>query len=416
MNIIFLTNPSYGCYGYSIVAKNVCKGLREAGHEVWIIGTVTAGNLIRDRYGTPNIPPYLNPYAKDALKQYIKGLNIDIVITLLDCWMPETYDIPGIVHSSKIPIISHVTTRSDPLSSWWLTFLDQVDHIIAPTWWGLGTVKEVFPNKASYIQHGVDLNVFKPNKSDRDEMRKKLGYEDKFVFLAVGRNKEMQKRYDIMFKSFKSLFTNMPELKDKIVLHIHTNPVEAYDLATMYEMGFHDLGEGHIVFSTVKFNEKKLELCHKDDPNAMALNPNWGLDEEEMAKLYNMADCFVHSGEGESFCLPCIEAQACGLPCVVPDHTSFKELVGVPESGILCKIVTEETTPSLTDVSIPDIIDFAKGMYKMYSDGELREKCSKNALENVKKYNWDEVVKKWLFIIEKVAEPRLDYKSGLMGF
>jgi glycosyltransferase involved in cell wall biosynthesis len=418
MNILILTNPTTGPYGYSIVAKYISKGLKDAGHNIWILSTLLTGNMIRDEYGTPNLPPYFDVYGKTAFPQYIKGLDIECVITLFDCWDPNTYEIPDIVHKFKIPLISHVTTRSYPLSPHWSTFLERADHIIAPTLWGMETVKEIFPDKVSYIQHGINLKVFRPNKKSRREIRKRLGYEDKFVFLAVGRNKEMQKRYDIMLKAFKTLIVNVPEAKDKVVLHIHTNPHESYNLEEMRNMGFHDIGNDCVVFSTVRWNEdkKKLEICKKDDPRAMTHNPNWGLDEEEMAKLYNMADCFVHSGEGESFCLPCMEAQACGIPSVVPDNSVFPEIVGKPASGILCKIAMEETTPTLTDVKVVDTMDLAKGMAKMFLDKKTRELCSKNAIENAQYYDWKGVIEKWLFIVEKVAEPKLNYTAGNMGF
>ncbi len=270
----------------------MCKGLREAGNTVWVIATVGAGNLVKDEYGTSNIPPYFEPYAKTALKQYIKGLNIDCVITIIDCWMQQTWDIPDIVHKFKIPIIAHVTARSYPISPWWGKYLNKCDHIIAPSKFGMNAVRELFPKKTSYIQHGVNLDIFKPDKKAREEIRKRLGYEDKFVFLAVGRNKGIQKRWDIMLKAYKTLLMKMPEAKKDTVLHMHTNPHEpnAIDLEQLRNIGYSQIGKEHIVFSTVRPNGENLEICRADDSRSMLLNPNWGLSEIEMAKLYNMAD------------------------------------------------------------------------------------------------------------------------------
>jgi glycosyltransferase involved in cell wall biosynthesis len=283
-------------------------------------------------------------------------------------------------------------------------------------------VKEIFPN-VSHIQHGVDMDVFKPDRGARDELRKRLGYEGKFVFLAVGRNNEMQKRYDIMLKAYKAFIENIPEAKEDTMLHIHANPheVRGMDLEQIRNMGFFyiskELGREIVVFSKVRWNGEKLEICDQKDAHGMTLNPNWGLDEFEMAKLYNMADCLVHSGEGESFCIPCIESQACGIPQISPDHTSFPELVGKPKSGLLVKIVTEETTPTITDVKLVDILDLAKCMARMYKDRKLREECSKNAVENAKNYGWARIVDKWKFILEKVAEPKpTNYAAGDLGF
>lgn len=415
-NILFLTNPSTGPYGYSIVAKNICKGLKELGHNPWIISTLPTGNLIRDEYGTPNIPPRNDVYAKDCLADYIRGLDIDCVVTILDTWTPQSYEIPGIVHKQGIPLISHVTARSFPLSPFWSTFLNNADMIITPTKWGKDIVMEVFKDNVAFIQHGIDSIKFRKDKKIREEMRKRMGYENKFVFLAVGRNREAQKRYDRMFKAFKILIDNYPELKDKVVLHVHADPQETYNLEELRNMGFYDIGVELIQFSKVKWNGEKIELCNKNDKNAMTLNPNWGLDEEEMCKMYNMSDCFINTGEAESFCLPCLESQACGVPSIVPNHSSFKEIVGLPESGIVCKIITEETTPMLTDVWLVDIVDVAIAMHRMIFDDETRNKCIKNALDNAKNYEWKSVVDKWSKVIEVLCEPKIDYKARRLGF
>lgn len=415
MNVLILTNPTVGGYGYSIVAKRVCRAVRELGHTPYVLSTLLIGNLIKDDEGNANLPPFFGVYGKQAMREYIKGLDIGLMITIFDCWDPKSHDIPDIVHKFKIPLISHVTTRSYPLSPHWNTFLYRTDAIVTPTMWGKSIVEELFPGRTSYIQHGVDLDTFKPDKKARTELRKRMGYEDKFVFLAVGRNKEMQKRYPRLLKAFKAFLRNVPQVRDKVVLHIHACEKEAYDLDEMRNMGFQDISQDHVKFSRVKFNGEKLELCKEDDEKGMRLNPNWGLDANEMAKMYNMADCFVHAGEGESFCLPCIEAQACGLPSVVPNHSAFKEIVGKPETGLLSKISTEETTPTLTDVQLIDMVDMAKGLYKIYNDDELRKKCSENALNNAKKYDWEIAVDKWKFIIKKMLEPKIDYQKGLLG-
>jgi glycosyltransferase involved in cell wall biosynthesis len=409
----------HGCYGYSRVAKYVCKGLRDAGHNVIVIGTVTAGNLIRDEHGTPNIPAYFDAYAKYALSQYIRGFEIDCVVTILDCWTPVTHDIPDIVHRFKIPIVAHVTARSAPLSPWWLTYLQKCDHIVMPSWFGMELGKPFFHDRLSYIQHGVNTDIYKPDPEGRNELRKRLGYGDRFVFLSVGRNKGIQKRYDILLKAYKAFLMNVPDARGKTLLHIHAEPHEsgAIDLEQMRDMGYHAVGKEHVRFSAVRFSDEKqkLEVCAGDDPRAMTLNPNWGLDEDEMARLYNIADCHVQSGEGESFCLPAMESQACGIPQIFPDHSIGPEMVGKPGSGLLVRIATEETTPILTDVALADPLDMAKCMERMYRDAELRRECSENAVKNSRNYGWKRVVEKWLFVIEKTGEPRLDYQRGLLG-
>jgi len=264
----------------------------------------------------------------------------------------------------------------------------------------------------------VDLDVFKPDKKARKKIRKKLGYEDKFVLLAVGRNKGIQKRWDIMLKAYKAFLANIPEAQKDTILHIHTNPYEqnAIDLVQLRNLGLSEIGKDNVVFSTVNLNGERLEICHKDNPKSMLLNTNWGLDEKAMAELYNMADVMVSSSEGESFGLPQMESQSCGISQIFPAHSVGPEMVGIPKSGLLVKIATDVTSPTVTDVSLPDILNLAQCMAKMYQDKKLRGECSKNAIENAQNYSWWDVVQKWIYIIEKVIEPKpVNYDNGILG-
>ncbi len=111
-----------------------------------------------------------------------------------------------------------------------------------------------------------------------------------------------------------------------------------------------------------------------------------------------------------------MESQACGVPQIFPAHTVGVEMVGQPKSGLLVKIITDVTTPTITDVSLPDTINLAQCMAKMYKDSKLREECSKKAIENAQNYSWWDVVQKWIYIIDKVVEPKkVNYDSGELG-
>ena len=91
-----------GGFGYGVVARHVCRGLNEAGHTARILSTLNIGELIKDEFGTHNFPPYFMPFGKYALLQYIKGYDIDVVVTLLDCWEQAAHDIPDKIHMMKI--------------------------------------------------------------------------------------------------------------------------------------------------------------------------------------------------------------------------------------------------------------------------------------------------------------------------
>ncbi len=69
-------------------------------------------------------------------------------------------------------------------------------------------------DKAVYIPHGVDLDVFKPMPDLHDETKKAIGIEGKtFVACVVNRNKGMQKRIQDAMRAWAVVCNNDPQFK-----------------------------------------------------------------------------------------------------------------------------------------------------------------------------------------------------------
>ena len=47
-----------------------------------------------------------------------------------------------------------------------------------------------------------------------------------------------------------------------------------------------------------------------------------------MARLYSSFDVLLNPSQGEGFGIPIIEAQACGVPAIVTDHSAMREVCG----------------------------------------------------------------------------------------
>jgi len=65
------------------------------------------------------------------------------------------------------------------------------------------------------------------------------------------------------------------------------------------------------------------------------------ISEEALANLYQESDCFVLPSRAEGFCLPALEAMACGLPCIITEIGGHREFVN-EENGYLVKMESEE--------------------------------------------------------------------------
>jgi len=417
MRILIFSNSSYGGWGYAIVSKYVAKGLREHGFEPIMFGMQTIGKVIKDEYGTMNLPLFFDAWGSDALSSYIKAYSIDCLLTIVDMWVANLSYVPRVVRKYNIPWVCHVTINSAPLSPYLKERISAADLLVAPSRFNYEVLANAgLGNKTVYIPHGINLNIFKKDEKLRAEVRKRLGYEDKFVYLCVARNKGFQKNFPALFLAYKLVIENYPELKEKTLLHVHAYPTEPEGMNLLLlrdALGLKD----NIKFSWVRPIGDEIEICSEKDENAMIHQPNFGLSERKMAEVYNMADCFVIATKGESFCLPILEAMACGLPVIMPDHTVANELVKENKTGLVAKLRGTETTPLISDTFLVDEFSLASQMVRIYQYEDLRKECIRNAQLFVRNYSWDNIIKLWVDLFNRVRDDLLtvDYGRGRLG-
>jgi glycosyltransferase involved in cell wall biosynthesis len=94
--------------------------------------------------------------------------------------------------------------------------------------------------------------------------------------------------------------------------------------------------------------------------------------DEELARLYSGAACFVFPSLSEGFGFPPLEAMACGAPVVSSDRTSLPEVVG--EAGLL---VDPEDRAALT-----------AAVRRVLEDGELASALRARGREQAARFSW----------------------------
>ncbi len=99
--------------------------------------------------------------------------------------------------------------------------------------------------------------------------------------------------------------------------------------------------------------------------------------DEEVNDLYNKATAFVQTSRHEGFCLPLLEAMATGTPVVCTDAHGNRDFCIDGKTALL--------------VDHDDIDGLNKALDRVFSDDKLRQKMSRNALKEVKKYSWTAV-------------------------
>ncbi len=392
--------------GYGIVSKNLMKGLLKKNIDIKMLGLQNLGHQKEEW----NLPILDGIYGNDSLEFYTKLYRIDSLITILDNWLPQYDWLPNYIKRLKLNHICHVTIFSEPLPPNLHNSIRNANFWVAPSRF----VEKVLltagfdPKRVHYIPHGCDTKIFKPlPEEEKQKYRKLAGYENKFVWLAVATNTGFEKNWQGLFYAYKVFLAQNPEAVKDTVLHCHTSP--HYPGAASYDLEV--LGKMYGIADNLRF--------------IIGMNLNAGTPPEEMARFYNISDCYISSTMGESFHLPALESMACGTPCIIPNHTTGPQLVGEPKTGLLSEPLKMKngqefgwTGPQISDKWIVDPVDFADKMTKMYKDKKLREKCSKNAVKFAKKFDWEtKIIPQWIEFLkytEEFVEP-INYKEKKLG-
>jgi glycosyltransferase involved in cell wall biosynthesis len=107
---------------------------------------------------------------------------------------------------------------------------------------------------------------------------------------------------------------------------------------------------------------------------------------EDLARLYNAAQCLTLPSYYEGFGLPPLEAMACGTPVVVSDRSSLPEVVG--DAGLLID---------------PDSVeDLSTALARVLDDSDLRTSLRQRGLVRSSEFSWAKAARQTMAVYEKV--------------
>lgn len=216
-------------------------------------------------------------------------------------------------------------------------------------------VKEGAPSeKVHKVLGGVDCETFRPS-AEREEFRKALGVEDKFVLLALGRL-DKRKGFDDAIRAL----TYLKDMDNVVLLIVGMGPERTY---------LEELTRSLDLISKVRF---------------LGFVPS-----DSLVKIYNAADLFVAPFKSigrdmEGFPLVVQEAQACGVPVVSTVSSGVPELIENNSSGLL----VAESSPQRV----------AQKIRELYENEELRKKMGQNARKRAK------ALLDWTITVDKIEK------------
>lgn len=225
--------------------------------------------------------------------------------------------------------------------------MKRADIIVTDSEFSKTEIIKYFPQhekKIRVVPCGVDLDKFKPCKDSEkiSAVKKSLGIDGEY-FLYLG-TIEPRKNLERLIEAYYAFVKKVNKKPPFLVL--------AGAKGWLYD---------DIFGKVKKLGLEKYVIFTKYVPS------------EDINALMSGALSFVFPSVYEGFGMPPLEAMACGVPVLVSDSASLPEVTG--DCAVICDACSVKS--------------IAKGLYRLYSDENLRKDLSRRGIERAKNFTWE---------------------------
>ena len=314
--MLWHSDAPWAASAYGGQTRLVARSLREAGFEVVLSAAAGSegGATVWGRFAVLPTPSHRPNGLRTWMEEVVDPHCGDVVVTLVNTWRLAFEDLAG------QPVLSWTPVDSDPLPDL------EIEHFAATlarplSLSAFGAEQFLRAGFADVVEvkHGIDIDTFAPLASSdrqlsRRQARQQLGIdEDQFVVGVVAANDDAVANR----KSFPEILGAVAKfagVSDNVTLFLHT------DL---------DGRPNGIDLRQVLAAQLQPEAPNLRVMATSAARYRRGVTEAELALMYNSFDVLCAPSAGEGFCLPLVEAQACGVPVIATDFAAQPENVHV---------------------------------------------------------------------------------------
>jgi glycosyltransferase involved in cell wall biosynthesis len=293
---IGILGPAFANTGYGVQIGYLSRVLQGMGHDVALFAfNLRSGAMDMD--GVPVYPRLFDEMGRD-MAAHARHFGADVVIPVMDVWTLDIDAWEGVKLMPWFPV-DHW-----PVSPGIVENARRAFQPIVYSTFGQGELERAGV-KAAYIPCMVDTDVYRP--IDRHEARAALGLpQDRYIVGMVAANvgTPSRKAFAQQMKAFKGFQAEHP----KSVLYLHT----------FANGGGETDGENLIQMAWRMGLEPGKDVLFPDQYQYLL-----GYPPAAMAALYSSFNVLLSVSTGEGFCVPLVEAQACGTPVITGSWTAM---------------------------------------------------------------------------------------------
>lgn len=288
--LIVADAPSLGWSAYGSTGLWLQKHLVRDGHEAIIYGAGAVATASESEYGVVvgDLPSH---NFQQCIVAHANNLDVDCVILLKDPYYFSAHDF---VYLHK-PLVMFANVHTSEVNPGILQGVHSATTIFSPSAHAVASFAK-HGIEAHYTPHGIDFVQFAP--MPKDQARDKLDWrQDAFIALFVGINNgyPSRKNIDRIIESWFAFVSVNGSASSAPYLHMHTGKldqggVNLHNLCAALGLAYPYIG----FVNDYEFAASRYDI-------------------EYMRTLYSAADVLLAIGN-EGFCLPVVEAQACGTP------------------------------------------------------------------------------------------------------
>ena len=388
MKVGILSDSPTVTTGFGIITNQIAHALA-ARHEVVCFG-IKAWRETFDR----NVLPFrvwnggLGGHWIQLFPRFLQIENIDVLLLNMDIFnMHEclTYCIDAELHS---PIISYLTLDGVPVYRKYIDIQARAKLALATTQYGARYLEQCGLKIANIAPPGVDMATFQP-LSNREQLRRTAGLDNRFVVGVFGRNTERKQQVRVLL-ALATLRRQNPD--NDVLVYFHCQPKGYWDLEELAaELDVADC----VLFPSGRLFDETAGVPYMANHPArlevMSASAGPRMPQEySYVERMNCCDLIVNASHCGGFERAIIESQACGIPIAgTDDKGTMTEVLG--NGGILLEAIDVSFWKAGQRQYLISIPDTVQAIREVYNQPGLHAQLREAGFENARKYPWEKM-------------------------